>query len=133
MVTYLGFASSRAWAYSLLVEQQRFESGQVVLLDELQLVHVDAMGQAEIAAGDGGAIDDSRGGGHLGFLRGASHIAADGALARFVVPLHFAGNSQAAGDDPFVAFVSHPAPGAETFIAAEAPVLGRSAVGDPRS
>ena len=49
--------------------------GEIVLLDELELVHADAVGEAEVAADHTGAVTDAVFGADFDFAGGSSNSA----------------------------------------------------------
>ena len=101
------------------------------MFDQLELVDVDAVGQAEVAMDHRRAIEDLVLGADLDFTGRLRRVVGDVALAGVDGALEFVGDADGALDEGFVAFVSEPALGAEALFAGEAPFSGRSAAGDP--
>jgi hypothetical protein len=102
-----------------------------VALGEFELVHVDAVGQAEKTAGDAGAVDGGVDGPEGALLAGLTQGPADCALGGIDKALHFVGDSEATVDDLLVALIGEPALGAEALDMVEAALFTVLGVGLP--
>ena len=119
------------WIHALTPALSQGERGKRGLLDELELVHVDAVGEAEVAGGEAAAVDHAVLGEDLGFGAGIAHRAADRALGGLDGLLHFSGDAEGGGENALVPLVGEPALGAEALVVRQPALLGRSAAGDP--
>jgi hypothetical protein len=94
-----------------------FEVGEGFLFEELELVHVDAVGEAEVAAGEAGAVEDGVLGADFELFGAALRVFFDVGAGDVDGILHFAGDAEGGGENPFVPLVGEPALGTEALIA----------------
>src|SRR5687768_3181442 len=89
----------------VLLVGEGFEVGEGVLLDELFLVHVDAVGEAEVAGGQAAAMEEGGLGTNVGFFGVILRRAGNGAGGGVGGGLHFAGDAEGGVENPLVPLV----------------------------
>ena len=98
---------------------------------QLEVLHVDAVGQAEEARAHAGAIERCMVRADLDFAVGIAGVVQDRALGGVDRAFQLLGNPHAACDDQLVALVGEPAPGAETLGVIESAIFTLFGMGLP--